>query len=75
MSRPPLHHCKHSIHTTRFTGDIIIGSARIFERKPYELTAALDFRPIEQLITHACTICRVMPPPAEGSAFAAIQAR
>ena len=53
---PALHNCKHSIHTARFTGDIIIGGARIFERKPHELTTALDFRPIEQLITHECTV-------------------
>src|SRR4029078_1517570 len=47
----------------------------IFERKPHELATALNFRPIEQLVTHECTVGCVMPTPAEGSAFAAIQAR
>jgi hypothetical protein len=53
---PSPYHRKHSIHTARFTGDIIISRARIFERKPHELTTTLDFWPIKQLITHECTV-------------------
>ena len=53
---PAAHHCKHSIHTTRFAGDIIISGARIFERQPHEFAPSLDFRPIEQLIAHECTV-------------------
>ena len=47
-----VHHREHAVHAAGFARDIVIGRAGIFKREPDEFAAALNFRPIEQLIAH-----------------------
>src|SRR5215831_6926225 len=50
-----VHHRHHLVHAARLARDIVIGCAGIFQREPDEFAAALNFRPIEQLIAHGTT--------------------
>jgi hypothetical protein len=50
---PAVHHRQHAVHAGLRAGDVIVSGAGVLQRQPHEFAAALDSRPIEQLIAHA----------------------
>jgi len=47
------HNGKHRLHAALTARDVLVGRARVLERQPHEFTAALDLRPVVELVAHA----------------------
>src|SRR5215475_2427900 len=45
-------HGHHAVHAARFARYIAVTRASVFKRKPHKFAAALDFRPVKELIPH-----------------------
>ncbi len=57
---PAVHHRQHAVHAGFAARDVVVSGAGILQRQPHEFAAALDFRPVEQLIAHGelPAVCR-----------------
>src|SRR5215467_5653764 len=52
---PAVHHLHHPVHAARLACDIFVRRTGILQRKPHKLAATLNFRPVEELISHGTT--------------------